>query len=98
MDVTYLDCGIANKRIVGGEQTEISHFPWQAGLVRKGGSQPFCGGSLINSKYVLTAAHCVKGLVLAYIPQMFLFAYQHSIKQKLYFSFKTHTIQPGDYF
>merc|ERR1719510_553042 len=53
-------CGEAQRatRIVGGEETEVSEYPWQAGLVSKGSSSVFCGGSLVNSKWVLTAAHC----------------------------------------
>ena len=53
-------CGEAQRatRIVGGVETEVSEYPWQAGLVSKGSSSVWCGGSLVNSKWVLTAAHC----------------------------------------
>ena len=53
-------CGVAQRatRIVGGVETEVSEYPWQAGLVDKGSSTVWCGGSLLNSKWVLTAAHC----------------------------------------
>ena len=56
-------CGVAQRtsRIVGGVETEVSEYPWQAGLVDKGSSSIWCGGSLLNSKWVLTAAHCTKG-------------------------------------
>ena len=37
----------------------LGEIPWQAGLVNRGSNQPWCGGSLINSRYVLTAAHCM---------------------------------------
>ena len=54
-------CGVAQRatRIVGGVETEVSEYPWQAGLVDKGSSSIWCGGSLLNSKWVLTAAHCI---------------------------------------
>merc|ERR1712168_967172 len=56
-------CGLAQRttKIVGGVNTEVNEYPWQAGLVSKGGSFVWCGGSLVNSRWVLTAAHCTVG-------------------------------------
>ena len=34
--------------------------PWQVSLVSPGSRRPWCGGTLINSRYVLTAAHCLE--------------------------------------
>ncbi|XP_066595020.1 ovochymase-like [Prorops nasuta] len=58
------DCGQdLSKRILGGEIAEIDEFPWMALLEyqKPNGRITACGGVLINSRYVLTAAHCVKG-------------------------------------
>ncbi|XP_037080009.1 CUB and peptidase domain-containing protein 2-like isoform X1 [Pollicipes pollicipes] len=56
-------CGVANRasRVVGGVETEVNEYPWQAGLVSPGGTRTWCGGSLINDRYVVTAAHCTSG-------------------------------------
>jgi len=48
-------------RIVGGTNSQVNEWPWQAALMY-GGNRQFCGGSLIADQYVLTAAHCTEGL------------------------------------
>ena len=53
----------AQPRVVGGVDVSIAQFPWQAAVVRTGGgsafNRQFCGGSLVTSRIVITAAHCV---------------------------------------
>ncbi|XP_033826386.1 tryptase [Periophthalmus magnuspinnatus] len=46
----------AKTKIVGGEDAIPGSWPWQCSLLRFGSH--FCGGSLINDQWVLTAAHC----------------------------------------
>jgi hypothetical protein len=50
--------GSVQPRVVGGHNASISQYPWQAALEYSGGPQ-FCGGSLLTSRIVITAAHCV---------------------------------------
>ncbi|WP_375746484.1 trypsin-like serine protease [Corallococcus interemptor] len=44
--------------IVGGTNTTISDNPWQVSLQTSSGFH-FCGGSVINANWILTAQHCV---------------------------------------
>ncbi|RKG76970.1 peptidase S1 [Corallococcus sp. CA049B] len=46
------------QEIVGGTATTIGANPWQVSLQSSGGSH-FCGGSVINDNWILTAQHCV---------------------------------------
>ncbi|XP_076618975.1 trypsin-1-like [Colletes latitarsis] len=46
-------------RIVNGEAAKPGEIPYQVSLQNKGSSFHFCGGSILNKNYVITAAHCV---------------------------------------
>ncbi|XP_009957846.1 PREDICTED: coagulation factor IX [Leptosomus discolor] len=46
-------------RVVGGSDSMRGEVPWQVYLVDSHGVG-FCGGSIINEKWVVTAAHCLQ--------------------------------------
>jgi trypsin len=48
-----------NNRIIGGSQTSSSRYPYAVSIQDDIGH--FCGGSLIASDMILTAAHCQGG-------------------------------------
>jgi len=52
-------------RIVGGDEAGCNEWPWQVGLLTRDGeainSDPWCGGALVNSRHIVTAAHCTNG-------------------------------------
>lgn len=49
---------ISEPYITGGLYAGSGQFPWQVSL-KNASEDHFCGGSIINAQYVLTAAHCV---------------------------------------
>ncbi|KAG5895347.1 hypothetical protein JTB14_003144 [Gonioctena quinquepunctata] len=54
------DCGWKQTtRIVGGQETLVNEFPSMAGLVDSSTKNVFCGATIISTRYVLTAAHCL---------------------------------------
>lgn len=51
---------ILGRRIVGGRRALQGEFPYQVGLRVGERGLPFCGGSIISSHWIVTAAHCLK--------------------------------------
>ncbi|XP_077300206.1 CLIP domain-containing serine protease HP8-like isoform X2 [Arctopsyche grandis] len=66
-----VNCGDDDSdKITAGERTSIMEYPWMALIAHssKNGLSFGCGGSIINSRFILTAAHCVtdlRNLILA---------------------------------
>ncbi|KAJ8256637.1 hypothetical protein COCON_G00187890 [Conger conger] len=61
-DEVACDCGkqpYKSQRIVGGTNAEEGEWPWQVSLHIKN-SGHVCGASLINDRWLVTAAHCVQ--------------------------------------
>lgn len=62
-------CGVTKEsagRIVGGTPARRGQYPWMAllGYLQRGNQISFnCGGSLITSRHVLTAAHCINHML-----------------------------------
>ncbi|XP_076590307.1 ST14 transmembrane serine protease matriptase a [Chaetodon auriga] len=61
-DEENCDCGrsmFKTSRIVGGQDAEEGEFPWQVSLHVKNFGH-VCGASIINPRWLVTAAHCVQ--------------------------------------
>jgi len=55
--VAFASVNARSHYIVNGRDAVLGAYPWQASLQYEGSH--FCGGALISSEYVLTAAHCI---------------------------------------
>lgn len=47
-------------RIVNGSEARLASHPWVVGIQFV--DKLYCGGALINNRYVITAGHCLKGI------------------------------------
>ncbi|XP_063982791.1 protein masquerade-like [Diachasmimorpha longicaudata] len=49
-------------RVVGGEDADANEWCWQVALINSL-NQYLCGGALVGTQWILTAAHCVTNIV-----------------------------------
>lgn len=54
--------GDDQSRIVNGSTADVGQFPHQVSLRTLRKNEHFCGGSIISSRWIVTAAHCAYGL------------------------------------
>lgn len=60
-DAGDMDLPARRSMIVGGVEARAHEFPWQVSIRRKSTDSHFCGGSIINERWIITAAHCMAG-------------------------------------
>ncbi|XP_075422722.1 serine protease 33-like [Ascaphus truei] len=92
--LAFTGCGkpVMSDRIVGGQDSVYGEWPWQVSL-RKNGYH-LCGGSLINTQWVVSAAHCFIGANLASDYIVNLGAYQLSSPRGILVPVKEIHIHP----
>ncbi|XP_037809749.1 collagenase-like [Lucilia sericata] len=53
--------------IISGYRAAIGQFPWHVLLRRDADDELLCGGSIISTKWVLTAAHCIYNMTFVHL-------------------------------
>ncbi|KAG7266410.1 hypothetical protein CRUP_027143 [Coryphaenoides rupestris] len=68
------ECGTRAKlpRIIGGGEALLGRWPWQVSLYYS--NRHTCGGSIITSQWVVTAAHCVHNYRLPQVSSWMVYA------------------------
>ena len=61
--LSFSACGKAKfssrAKIIGGQRAAHGSIPWQILLFNNVTKAPFCGASLLNERWGVTAAHCL---------------------------------------
>ncbi|XP_063848497.1 coagulation factor X-like isoform X2 [Scylla paramamosain] len=59
-DIDDQECGVQQPepRILGGEEAWLGAWPWVAAMIHAPSGRAYCGASLINNRFLLTAGHC----------------------------------------
>jgi len=85
----YRDAGempLASPRIIGGQTTRPHEFPWQVLLYIETPDIVYqCGGSILNDRWIVTAAHCVTnkcGNMIAKSVKVYVGAHHASVNPK----------------
>ncbi|XP_057207372.1 transmembrane protease serine 5 isoform X1 [Triplophysa rosa] len=68
------ECGTRAKlsRIIGGVEATLGRWPWQVSLYYS--NRHTCGGSIITSQWIVTAAHCVHNYRLPQVSSWVVYA------------------------
>jgi len=55
-------------KVINGQTADRHEFPWAAHLsIKTSNGRHMCGGSLINDRFIVTAAHCVSQKAISFI-------------------------------
>nr|XP_015215094.1 PREDICTED: transmembrane protease serine 6 [Lepisosteus oculatus] len=99
-DEKNCECGLQQftSRVVGGTNSTEGEWPWQASLQVKG--RHLCGGALISSQWVVSAAHCFQDDSLAFPSQWTVYLGKLRLDQssKSEMSFRVQEIHTHHYY